>query len=403
MSKIIGAVEIGTSKAKALVGEVSEDGSLSIVGMASRPNEGMRKGEIVDFRRAAAAVHAALEEAEKMSGTTVDSVYLAQTGAHLDGQMLRGSAFVASSDNRVAVDDLNRASSEAKMRQPETGRSYVHHVRTPIVLDQKVVDDPVGMLGKKIDVGYWSIDGDDQAIRSALHVISNYSLEVDDLILSSIASATMVAGPDLRRAGSLVIDLGAGVTDLVVYRQGYVAYTGVIPVGGDHVTGDLSMGLRILEPYAETLKIEHGKASPDPSDDDEDIWIIGNKTIGDRSVSRRAISDVIHVRVVELFEIIRKELGSLLDEKELRGGILLTGGASQMPGIEQVASKVLGLPVRKAGFPPGIEPELAQPENATVMGLLHYGMHDHNLPGQKRDEAQTGFLGKLASTLGIGG
>lgn len=403
MSKIIGAVEIGTSKAKALVGEVSEDGSLSIVGMASRPNEGMRKGEIVDFRKAAAAVHAALEEAEKMSGTTVDSVYLAQTGAHLDGQMLRGSAFVASSDNRVAVDDLKRASSEAKMRQPETGRSYVHHVRTPIVLDQKVVDDPVGMLGKKIDVGYWSIDGDDQAIRSALHVISNYSLEVDDLILSSIASATMVAGPDLRRAGSLVIDLGAGVTDLVVYRQGYVAYTGVIPVGGDHVTGDLSMGLRILEPYAEKLKIEHGKASPDPSDDGEDIWIIGNKTIGDRSVSRRAISDVIHVRVVELFEIIRKELGSLLDEKELRGGILLTGGASQMPGIEQVASKVLGLPVRKAGFPPGIEPELAQPENATVMGLLHYGMHDHNLPGQKRDEAQTGFLGKLASTLGIGG
>ena len=403
MSKIIGAVEIGTSKAKALVGEVSEDGSLSIVGMASRPNEGMRKGEIVDFRKAAAAVHAALEEAEKMSGTTVDSVYLAQTGAHLAGQMLRGSACVASSDNRVTVDDLNRASSEAKMRQPETGRSYVHHVRTPIVLDQKVVDDPVGMLGKKIDVGYWSIDGDDQAIRSALHVISNYSLEVDDLILSSIASATMVAGPDLRRAGSLVIDLGAGVTDLVVYRRGYVAYTGVIPVGGDHVTGDLSMGLRILEPYAEKLKIEHGKASPDPSDDGEDIWIIGNKTIGDRSVSRRAISDVIHVRVVELFEIIRKELGSLLDEKELRGGILLTGGASQMQGIEQVASKVLGLPVRKAGFPPGIEPELAQPENATVMGLLHYGMHDHNLPGQKREEAQTGFLGKLVSTLGIGG
>ena len=381
---------------------MGEDGSLNVVGMASRPNEGMRKGEIVDFRKAAAAVHAALEEAEKMSGTTVDSVYLAQTGAHLDGQMLRGSAFVASSDNRVAVDDLQRAESEAKRRQPETGRSYVHHVRTPIVLDEKVVEDPVGLIGKKIDVGYWSIDGDDQAIRSALHVISNYSLEVDDLILSSIASATMVAGPDLRRAGSLVIDLGAGVTDLVLYHQGYVAYTGVIPVGGDHVTGDLSMGLRILEPYAEKLKIEHGKASPDPSDDEEDVWIIGNKTIGDRSVSRKAISDVIHVRVVELFEIIRKELGSLLDANELKGGILLTGGGSQMPGIEQVAGKVLGLPVRKAGFPPGIEPELAQPENATVLGLLHYGLQDHSLPGQKKDQEQTGFLEKLAHTFGIG-
>ena len=134
--------------------------------------------------------------------------------------MLRGSASVSSSDNRVSVSDLERASEEAKRRQPETGRSYVHHVRTPIILDEKVVEDPVGMLGDKIDLGYWSIDGDDQAIRLALHVISNYSLEVADLILSSIASSTMMAGPDLRRAGTLVIDMGAGVTDLALYRQG---------------------------------------------------------------------------------------------------------------------------------------------------------------------------------------
>ena len=106
--------------------------------------------------------------------------------------------------------------------------------------------------------------------------------------------------------------------------------------------------------------------------------------------------------MVELFEIIRKELGSLLDANELKGGILLTGGGSQMPGIEQVAGKVLGLPVRKAGFPPGIEPELAQPENATVLGLLHYGLQDHSLPGQKKDQEQTGFLEKLAHTFGIG-
>ena len=124
------------------------------------------------------------------------------------------------------------------------------------------MEDPVGMIGKKIDLGYWAIDGDDQAIRSSLHVISNYSLEVDDLILSSIASGTMVAGPDLRRAGTLVIDMGAGVTDLVLYRQGFVAFTGVVPVGGDHATGDLSMGLRVHEPYAEKLKIEHGRAMP---------------------------------------------------------------------------------------------------------------------------------------------
>lgn len=405
MSKIIGAVEIGTSKAKALVGEVTENGKLSIVGMASRPNEGMRKGEIVDFRKAADAVHASLEEAEKMSGTTVDSVYLAQTGTHLRGQMLFGSASVSSSENRVSASDLERASKEAKLRQPEEGRSYVHHIRTPMLLDGKPIEDPVGMIGKKVDLGYWSVDGDDQAIRQALHVITNYAgLEVADLILSSIASSTMMAGPDLRRAGVLVIDLGAGVTDLSLYRHGYVAYTGVIPVGGDHLTGDLSMGLRVLEPYAEKLKIEHGKASPDPSDADEDVWIIGNKTIGDRSIPRKAISDVIHVRVVELFEIISKELGNLLDPAELSGGVLLTGGGSKLPGIEIVAAKVLGLPVRKATFTPGIDSELATPENATVLGLLHYGLEDHGRPpGEKEsDEQSPGFFGKLAGMVGIG-
>ena len=403
MKRIIGAVEIGTSKAKALVGEVGENGNLSIVGMASRPNDGMRKGEIVDFRKAAAAVHAALEEAEKMSGTTVDSVYLAQTGSHLKGQMLRGSSSIAASDNRVVLDDLKRASAEAKLRQPAQGRTYVHHVRTPIILDDKIVEDPVGMIGKKIDLGYCAIDGDDQAIRSSLHVISNYSLEVDDLILSSIASGTMVAGPDLRRAGTLVIDMGAGVTDLVLYRQGFVAFTGVVPVGGDHVTGDLSMGLRVHEPYAEKLKIEHGRAMPSEIEEDDDLWVIGNKTIGDRAIPRKAISEIIHVRIVELFEIIRKEIEPLLDENELRGGILLTGGGAQLPGIEQVGAKVLGLPVKKASFPTGISPELAQPENATVLGLLHYGLQDHGLPGQAKQEGQAGFFGKLAGFVGIGG
>ena len=402
MSKIIGAVEIGTSQAKALIGEVGEQGALSIVGMATRRNEGMRKGQIVDFRKAAGAVHAALEEAEKMSGTTVDSVYLAQTGSHLRGHMLRGSASVASSDNRVSADDVQRAAAEAKRRQPDEGRSYVHHVRTPIILDDQIMEDPVGMMGKKIDLGYWSIDGEDQAIQRGLDVISNYSLEVNDLILSSIASATMVAGPDLRRAGTLVIDLGAGITDFVLYRQGYVAYTGVIPVGGDHITGDISMGLRVLEPYAEKLKLEYGQATPLSSEQEDDVWIIGNKTIGDRSVPRKAIADVVHVRVVELFEIISKELGPLLKAENLNGGILLTGGGSQLSGIEEVASKVLGQPVRRAGFPPGISEELAQPENSTVLGLLHYGLEDQSLPGEKIQE-DVGLLGKLGRFVGIGG
>ena len=399
MSKIIGAVEIGTSHAKVLIGEVGENKKLSIVGMASRSNEGMRKGEIIDFRSVATCVHSAIEEAEKMSGTTIDSIYLAQTGTHLKGMVLRGSANVSSADRRVKPEDLQRAADEARRRQPAEGRSYVHHVRMPILLDGNPVGDPVGLIGQKVELIYWSIDGENKAIQKNLDVASSYSLDIDDLILSSVASSTLVAGPDLRRAGTLVIDLGAGVTDLALYRQGNLAYTGVISVGGDHVTGDLSMGLRILEPYAEELKLEYGKALPDEADSGEEVWIIGNKTIGDRKVTRKAITDIIHVRIVELFEIISKELGDLIDPKELGGGVILTGGGSKLPGIEVVASKVLGLPVRKGVFPVGIFPDIAHPENASVLGLLHYALEDHTLPGTSRKE--TSLLGKIGGLLGM--
>jgi cell division protein FtsA len=401
MSKIIGAVEIGTSYTKALIGEVSEDRSLNIVGKSLRRNEGMRKGEIVDFRKTASSVHSAIEDAEKMSGTTVDSIYLAQTGSHLKGTCLRGSANVASPDGRVSLADLKRAAEEAKRKQPPAGRSYVHHVRMPIRLDGRSVEDPVGMMGQKVELAYWSIEGDESPIRMNLDLAYQYGLEVDDLILSSIASATLVAGPDKRRAGVLVVDIGAGVTDIVLYLGGNVVFTAVIPVGGDHLTGDLAMGLRVLEPYAEELKLEYGKAQADSSDSDQDLWIIGNKTIGDRTIPRKAIADIIHVRVVELFEIISKELSGLLDSKELGAGVLLTGGTSRLPGIEQLASKVLGLPVTKGSFPAGLGHELAQPENSTVLGLLHYGLEDHRLPGEQNTQSSTGLFKKIGGFLGI--
>jgi cell division protein FtsA len=401
MSKIIGAVEIGTSKAKAVVGEVAEGKSLSIVGMATRPNEGMRKGEIVDFQKVATSVHTALAEAEKMSGTTVDSIYLAQTGAHLSASVLRASANVSSSDLRVSASDLQRAADEAKRRQPGEGRSYVHYVRMPILLDGRPVDDPVGMIGKKVEIVYWAIEGNDSAIRANLDVANNYGMEVDDLILSSIASSTLVAGPDLKRAGVLVIDLGSGVTDLAIYRSGHIVYTGVIPVGGDHITGDLAMGLRVFEPYAEKLKLAYGLAQPDPLSEDEKVWMTNEKTIGDRAVSRKAITSIVHVRVAELFEIIAKELGDLLNPDDLGAGVILTGGGSRLPGIEQVAHTILGVPARKGIFPSGIGKDLAQPENATVLGLLHYGLEDHRLPGQPKNNEKPGIFSKIGGLLGI--
>ena len=169
---------------------------------------------------------------------------------------------MASPDGRVTPADLKRAADEAKRKQPAMGRSYVHHVSMPIQLDGRPVDDPVGMRGQNVELAFWSIDGDESAIRMNLDIAHQYSLEVDDLILSSIASATLVTGPDLRRAGVLVVDIGAGVTDIALYRGGNIAFTGVIPVGGDHLTGDLAMGLRVLEPMQRNSNWSMAKHSP---------------------------------------------------------------------------------------------------------------------------------------------
>jgi len=400
MSKILAAVEVGTSSAKALIGELTDAKGLNVVAASSVPNEGVRKGQVVDYRKAAAAVHAALEEAEKAAGTNVDEVYLAQTGNHLRGNRLVGTALTAAADDRVEDSDLARAAEEAKRKQPVEGRSYIHHVRSPILLDGRMVDDPVGMHGSNIEIGYWAIDGDDHAIKETVDIISGYGrVALADLFISSIASGAILAGPDLQKAGVLVVDLGAGVTDYVLYRDGHVAVTGVVPVGGDHVTGDLSMGLRIGEPYAEKIKIEHGKATVSKTDSEEEVWLIGNKTIGDRTVSRKAICDVIHARVVELFEILGKELGDLIDPEEVAGGVLLTGGMSALPGIDVIARKVLGLPVERAAFPDGIEGALADPANATVLGLLHYGLRDNDR-GSPVAESK-GLFKKLAHLVGI--
>jgi len=400
MSKILGAVEIGTHKAKAMVGVLSPTGDLKVVAAASVKNEGVRKGEIVDYRKTASAVHAAIEEAEKAAEAKIDEVYLAQTGSHLRGTQLRGSSSTAASDNRVEYSDIERASEEAKRKEPEEGRCFVHHVRSPIVLDDRIVEDPVGMSGSSIEIGYWAIEGDNNAIKETVDIIGGYGrLGISDLFVSSIASGAIVAGADLQQSGVLVVDIGAGVTDYVLYRHGHVAATGVVCVGGDHISGDLSMGLRILEPYAEDIKIEHGKAMVDESDAKEDVWLIGNKTIGDRTVSRKSICQVINARVVELFEIIGKEIGSLLDPDMVSSGVLLTGGGSLLPGIDRVAENVLGLRAEKASFPSGIEGDLAHPGNATVLGLLHYGLKDSAVPSESN--GSEGLLKKLVHLVGM--
>jgi cell division protein FtsA len=373
-SKIIGAVEIGTSKIVVLIGEIVNEKTLNIVGMGVSSSRGVKKGEIIDFNAASDCTHAAIMAAEESAGVRVDGVYLAQSGRHLDTFYNDAEVTVKSSDNIVHSSDIRRLLTEAKSKQLPEDRAIIHHIRTGFQLDGEPVDDPEHMEGHKLNVGYWNIHGSVKKMSDSIHIINGFGLQVEDLIVSSLASGKMVTTDEERKSGVLVIDIGSGSTDFVVFKNGYVAYTGVIAVGGDHITNDLSIGLRTNAKLAEMLKVKNGKATLEPRAKNDKVMLIGDLTIGDRSISRAGVCQIINARVDELFKLIRgdKHIGHYFANREI-ASVVLTGGSSKLKDIERVGEKVFGLPVAKGENPSWVASDLAGPEYSTVLGLLYFG------------------------------
>ena len=372
--KIIGAVEIGTSKVVVLVGEIVGDRSLNIIGRGQVSSYGLKKGDIVNFRNVSGRTQDAILVAEKNAGTTIEAVYLAQTGGHLKGFFNKGSVTVSSPDNRVDKSDMQRAVENAKRKQLPPGRVYIHHIRNGYRLDGRPVENPASMRGEHLEVGYWHIHSDEKKLTDHIHVINGMGLKVEDVIVSSIASGCIVTNEAEKKNGVLVIDIGCGTTDYVLYRKSYIVRTGVIPVGGDHITNDLSMGLRIGCRHSEKLKLRFAKAMLDPKDKNDQVWLIGDMSIGDRRIPRLAIYKIVQARLKEIFQIVRDELGASLDSRNIAGGVVLTGGTSRLPRIANLAGRVLGMSARQGKPQSWVREGIRVPEYTTVLGLLYYGL-----------------------------
>jgi cell division protein FtsA len=402
-SKIIAGVEIGTSKTVVLVGEINQGRALNIIGMGECTTVGMSKGEIQDLRSVSDCVHAAILSAEKNAATQIDGVYLSKSGASLTGMSCSGVTSVSSMDGVVSRRDVHRACTNAKEKSLPPGRIYVHHIRTGYMVDGEPTPNPVGCMGSKLEALYWHVHGDERAISNHIHVINGFSLDVEDMIISSIASGTILTTEAEKRQGALVIDIGSGTTDYALYRNGKVQRTGVIPVGGDHITNDLSLGLRISRKMAENLKLREGKAILDKNDKNDAVLLLGDLTIGDRPIPRNSINKIIHARMEELFMIMKNRLGSFLSPQQLPGGIVITGGTSRLPHIEILAEETLGVSARIATSPAWVaKGELQDPEYACALGLLHYGLY-----GQQTEEdayareavESKGWFGKIKKII----
>lgn len=397
-TRFIGAVEIGTAKITALVGEFTGR-ELAIIGYGECPSRGVIKGAVVDYKAASECTHRALEVAEQSAGERIDYVYLAQTGAHLEGFYHEASVLVKSADNMVSQLDVDTVCGLATNKELPPGRIVVHNIRRPFKLDgRSVPGSPENLVGHRLEAGYWIVHGLENKIADNIHVIRGFNVVVKDLVLSSLASGHMVTTAEERQNGILAIDIGAGTTDYVLYSEGRPIVTGVLPVGGVHMTNDLALGLRLTEGQAEKLKQRHGRAMLSPGAKIEKVWLDGTYAIGDRQFPRYTIEQIIHARTWEIFEVVKKKLGSHFTPELCAAGVVLTGGTSKLPAIADCAAKVFGVPAHIGEPPPSVSENLRDPGFSTALGLLYYGLStqaDQAAPRQVR--RKTGFFQKLFS------
>ena len=263
-SNIIVGLEIGTSKVCAVVGEQAADGALNIIGLGQARSRGVRKGEVVDPEQAEEDVRNAIVEAESMAGAEISNVYLGVTGGHIRGFNNRGVHPVVSADREISEDDVQDVVKNAKAINLPAENSVVHAIRQHFFVDgQDGITNPVGMLGSRLEVDMHVVHGNANRLQNPIRIVKGFQIQVNEIVFNGLAASLALLSNEQKELGALVIDIGGGTTDYVVYVGGVIRHTGVLAIGGDHVSNDLAYGLKVPLSRAEKLKLEHGSAVVD--------------------------------------------------------------------------------------------------------------------------------------------
>ncbi|HEV2328028.1 MAG TPA: cell division protein FtsA, partial [Verrucomicrobiae bacterium] len=308
-SNIIVGLEIGTSKVCAVVGEVNADGVLNIVGLGQSRSRGVRKGEIADLAQAEEDVRNAIVEAEQMADVEIRSVFLGVTGGHVRGFNNRGMHPVVSADREISEDDVQDVIKNAKAINLPTENSVIHAIRQHFFVDgQDGVTNPVGMLGSRLEVDVHVVHGMTNRLQNSIRLVKGLQLEVEDIIFNGLASSLALLTAEQKELGALVIDIGGGTTDFVVYADGVIKHTGAIAVGGDHVSNDLAYGLKVPLSRAEKLKLEHGSALLDAECQGQKVTITNELGLVMKEINVEHLRRIMSLRLEEIFQLIAQDL-----------------------------------------------------------------------------------------------
>jgi len=397
-SSIIVGLEIGTSKVCAVVGELGADGALNIVGLGQSRSRGVRKGEIADAPSTEEDVRHAIVEAEQMADAEIRSVYLGVTGGHLRGFNNRGVHPVVSADREISEDDVQDVLKNAKAINLPAQNCVIHTIRQHFLVDgQDGIITPVGMLGSRIEVDVHVVHGNFNRLQNAIRTVKGLQLEVDAIVFNGLASSIALLTNEQKELGSVVIDIGGGTTDYIVYANGIIKHTGVLAIGGDHVSNDLAYGLKVPLSRAEQLKIEHGSNFLDEAPKGQTITISNDLGLPTKTLNLGHLRRIMSLRLEEIFQLVGQDLEQAGVLDYLRAGVFLCGGGARIPQIAQVAEQVLQMPVSigKTNSISGLKSALDQPEFATAIGLVKYGSFQHG-----KRAARSFLADGIKSTIG---
>ncbi|RCX33438.1 cell division protein FtsA [Thioalbus denitrificans] len=386
-SLIVG-LDIGTSKVVAIVGEVTAEDKLDIVGIGSHPSRGLKKGVVVNIESTVQSIQRAVEEAELMAGCQIHSVFAGIAGSHI--RSLNSHGIVAIRDHEVTQADVDRVIDAARAVAIPADQKILHVLPQEFIIDnQEGIREPIGMSGVRLEAKVHLVTGAVSAAQNIIKCVRRCGLEVDDVILEQLASSHSVLTDDEKELGVCIVDIGGGTTDIAVFTEGAIRHTAVIPIAGDQVTNDIAVALRTPTQFAEEIKIKYACALTQLANIEDHIEVPGVGDRPPRRLSRQTLAEVVEPRYEELFQLVQDELRRSGFEDIVAAGIVLTGGSAKMEGVIELAEEVFHMPVR-LGLPQhvtGLVDVVRNPIYATGVGLL---IHGHRQQMQRLPEMKMG-------------
>ena len=403
---IVVGLDIGSRKVCTVIGELGENDQIEIIGVGTAPSLGIRKGVIIDLDQAIQSVKESIESAERMAGMRINSAFVSIAGSHISSVNSKGVIAISGESPEITENDIEKVIEAAKAGIVSSEKELIHTLSREFIVDgQSGISDPLGMSGARLECRVHIVTGSITAVQNLIKCVEGAGLDIEEVIFGTLASSNAVLSSAEKDLGVLLIDIGAGTTEITIFVEGGLAYSAVLPVGGNQITNDLAVGLRTSIEEAEKIKINYGSAVENNVSPEKLLEISSINGKDKCNVSQKYLVEIIEPRVSEIFSLVGAEVRKSGCYNMIPGGIVITGGSSLLPGMSEVAEQVLNLPSRLGS--PHYEGELADmindPSYSEAVGLLSFATEKYaigrSFQSTKRKTRVTNIFTKIINWL----